>query len=192
MSQDRLAEGEVTGLLQRLRTGDEKAADQLFPLVYDELRRAAQRALRREREDHTLRPTELVHEAWFKLAGPTPEPLHNRAHFLGVAARAMRQVLVDHARRRNAGKRGGAFYHTTIDGLAPGEEMPSDEILALDDALTRLGEQAPRLQTVVEFRYFSGLTDAEIGELLGVSERTVHRDWLKARAWLYKELYPSR
>lgn len=184
--------GDVTGLLLRLRSGDERAADQLFPLVYDELRRAAQRALRRERDDHTLRPTELVHEAWFKLAGPTPEPLHNRAHFLGVAARAMRQVLVDHARRRNAGKRGGAFHHTTIDGLSPGEEMPSDEILALDDALTRLGKLDPRLQTVVEYRYFSGLTDAEIGELLGVSERTVHRDWLKARAWLYKELYPSR
>ena len=192
MSQDRTAAGEVTGLLQRLRTGDEEAAEQLFPLVYDELRRAAQRALRREREDHTLHPTDLVHEAYFKLAGPSPEPLQNRAHFLGVAARAMRQVLVDHARRRNAGKRGGAFYHTTIDGLAPGEELPSDEILALDDALTRLGAQAPRLQTVVEFRYFSGLTDAEIGELLGVSERTVHRDWLKARAWLYKELYPSQ
>ena len=111
MSQDRTAAGEVTGLLQRLRTGDEEAAEQLSPLVYDELRRAAQRALRREREDHTLHPTDLVHEAYFKLAGPSPEPLQNRAHFLGVAARAMRQVLVDHARRRNAGKRQGVLPH---------------------------------------------------------------------------------
>ena len=192
MSQDRTAAGEVTGLLQRLRTGDEQAAEQLFPLVYDELRRAAQRALRREREDHTLHPTDLVHEAYFKLAGPSPEPLQNRAHFLGVAARACVRSSWITPDVAMPGSAAGRSTTRRLMDWRRAKTCTSDEILALDDALTRLGAQAPRLQTVVEFRYFSGLTNAEIGELLGVSERTVHRDWLKARAWLYKELYPSQ
>ena len=193
MSQDSNPAGEVTGLLQRLRTGDEKAADQLFPLVYDELRRAAQRALRREREDHTLRPTELVHEAWFKLAGPTPEPLHNRAHFLGVAARAMRQVFVSprSSQERRKARRGLLPHHDRRTGAGRGDAFGRDSgVGRRADSPGGAGAAAPDRRGI---RVISRtLTDAEIGELLGVSERTVHRDWLKARAWLYKELYPSK
>ena len=180
-------------MLQRLRTGDEKAAEQLFPLVYDELRRAAQRALRREREGPHAAPHRPGARGLLQAGGPVSRTACRTERISSASPRARcARVLVDHARRRNAGKRGGAFYHTTIDGLAPGEDMPSDEILALDDALTRLGAQAPRLQTVVEFRYFSGLTDAEIGELLGSERAHCASGLAQARAWLYKELYPSQ
>lgn len=182
---------EVTQLLQRLRAGDPEARERLFPLVYDELRQVAQRALRRERPDHTLRPTELVHEAYLKLAGGRGGEWQDRAHFIGIAARAMRQILVDHARRRLAGKRGGGWERTTLEAIGAEQELPPEELLALDAALERLEQFEPRLRALVEYRFFGGLPDREIAELLGVSERTVNRDWTRARAWLHKEVYPA-
>lgn len=181
---------EVTQLLQRLRAGDADARERLFPLVYDELKQVARRALRRERPDHTLRPTELVHEAYLKL-GAAAGPWQDRAHFLGVAARAMRQILVDHARRRLAGKRGGGMIATTLEDVGGEAALPPEEVLALDAALERLEQQDPRLRALVEYRFFGGLTDKEIAELLQISERTVNRDWARARAWLHKEVYPA-
>jgi RNA polymerase sigma factor (TIGR02999 family) len=187
---DPAAAHEVTRLLQRLRAGDADARERLFPLVYEELRQVARRALRRERPDHTLRPTELVHEAFLKL-GAAEGPWQDRAHFLGVAARAMRQILVDHARRRLAGKRGGGMVPTTLEDIGSDEGLPPEEVLALDAALDRLEQMDARLRSLVEYRFFGGLSDREIAELLQVSERTVNRDWAKARAWLHKEVYPS-
>lgn len=181
---------EVTQLLQRLRAGDAAARERLFPLVYEELRRVARRALRRERVDHTLRPTELVHEAFLKL-GSADGPWQDRAHFLGVAARAMRQILVDHARRRLAGKRGGGVVATTLEDVRADSGLPPEDLLALDTALDRLERQDPRLRALVEYRFFGGLTDKEISELLEISERTVNRDWARARAWLHKEVYSA-
>lgn len=191
MTPNNPAEGhEVTQLLQQVRAGDADARDRLFPLVYEELRQVARRALRRERPDHTMRPTELVHEAFLKL-GSAEAPWQDRAHFFGVAARAMRQILVDHARRRMAGKRGGGMIATTLEDVGAEETLPPEEILALDAALDRLEKQDPRLRALVEYRFFGGLSDKEIAELLQISERTVNRDWAKARAWLHKEVYPS-
>jgi len=183
-------EHEVTQLLQRVRAGDSAARDRLFPLIYEELRQVARRALRRERPDHTMRPTELVHEAFLKLGG-AEGPWQDRAHFFGVAARAMRQILVDHARRRLAGKRGGGMIATTLEDVGAEQGLPPEELLALDAALDRLEQKDARLRALVEYRFFGGLSDREIAELLQVSERTVNRDWAKARAWLHKEVYPA-
>lgn len=184
--------GQVTQLLQELGKGDPRALDRLYPLVYEELRRAAQRALRAERAEHTLQPTELVHEVFLKFAGSGPGELQDRAHFVAVAARAMRQVLVDHARRRNAAKRGGDLVRTTLgDSAFVSGPLSAEELIALDDALDRLEAYDPRLRQVVEMRYFAGIAEREIAAALGITERTVQRDWVKARAWLHKELYPG-
>lgn len=184
--------GEVTRLLKELGDGDPQALDRLYPLVYEELRRAAQRALRSERAEHTLQPTDLVHEVFLKLGGSRPGGVHDRTHFLGVAARAMRQVLVDHARRRNAAKRGGDLVRTTLgDSAFASSSLSAEELIALDDALDRLEAYDGRLRRVVEMRYFAGLSEREIATALHVTERTVQRDWVKARAWLHKELYPE-
>jgi RNA polymerase sigma factor (TIGR02999 family) len=171
-----------------MHAGDPAAIDQLLPLVYDELRAAARRALGGEQAGHTLHPTELVHEAWFKLVGAAGTSWQDRAHFHGVAARAMRQVLVEQARRRLAEKRGGGAAHVPLgdDVAAPPSE--DEELLALDDALERLDAVQPRLRALVEHRYFGGLSERETAALLGVSERTVQRDWARARAWLHQHL----
>lgn len=178
---------EVTRLLDQLRGGDREALDRLFPLVYQELRQAADRVLRREARGHTLQPTALVHEAYLKLAG-APIGSENRAHFLGIAARAMRQVLVDHARRRRAAKRGGGEAAVSLADADGAIDLQSDELLALDEALTRLAKESDRLRQVVELRFFGGLTEEEIATTLDVTTRTIQRDWVKARAWLHKEL----
>lgn len=182
---------DVTMLLQRARDGDARALEDVFPLVYHQLQDLAGRQLRRERPGHTLQATDLVHEAYMKLVGGAGVDWRDRAHFLGIAARAMRQVLVDHARRRQAVKRGGGAVPTTLTGKGLGASMELDELLDLDRALDRLEALDPRLRQVVEYRYFGGLKDAEIGELLGVTRRTVQRDWSRARAWLYRELYEA-
>lgn len=184
--------GQVTALLARLNAGEPEVVDRLFPLVYAELRRAAQRALRAERSGHTLQPTALVHEVYLKLAAGGPPGSRNRAHFLGIAARAMRQILVDHSRRRGAAKRGGGAVGEPLDSRHADPAAPFDDLVALDDALDRLGAVNPRLRQVVELRYFAGLTDEEIADALEVTSRTVQRDWVKARAWLYRELYDKR
>lgn len=166
-------------------------AEELFPRLYGELREIADRLLRREAPGHTLQPTALVHEAWFKLAGDqAPQPV-DRAHFLALAARAMRQVLVDHARKRRALKRGGPLPDLTIADDRLGMVVPLDDLIALDDALVRLAEHGERLCRVVELRFFAGLSEDEAAEVLGVTTRTVQRDWAKARAWLHAELDPE-
>lgn len=185
--------GEVTRLLASLRVdgADRDAAfEQLFPLVYAELKRAAEFLLQREQVGHTLQPTALVHEAFLKLAGGAVPAVNDRAHFVGVAARAMRQILVDHARRRTAAKRGAGDRFITlgeeVHAEAPGAD--ADTLLALDEALKALAELEPRLARVVELRYFGGLSETEIAAALDVTTRTVQRDWAKARAWLHAQL----
>lgn len=163
-------------------------AEELFPRLYGELREIADRLLRGEVVGHTLQPTALVHEAWFKLAGPSaPRPV-DREHFLALAARAMRQVLVDHARRRRTLKRGGASIDLTIADDRLGFAIPLDDLIAVDDALSRLSGRSERLARVVELRFFAGLSEEETARALGVTTRTVQRDWAKARAWLHAEL----
>lgn len=183
--------GDVTRALHELRGGDREALDRLLPMVYDELRRIAARQLRRGAGNGTVQPTLLVHEAYMKLVSPSNVEWQDKAHFLGVAARAMRQVLIDYARRRLAGKRGGGWARTTLSDDHLGSELPLDELISLDTALERLGALDERLRRVVECRFFAGMSEEEIAEALGVSTRTVRRDWLKARAWLHGELYPE-
>ena len=180
--------GDVTRLLEAARRGESAALDQLLPLVYEELRALADRQMRRERPDHTLHATALVHEAYLKLAAGDTLKAVDRGHLLGIAARAMRQVLVDHARRRLAAKRGGDWEVTTLADGHRAVEFRPEEVLALDRALEQL---EPRQRQVVEYRFFAGMEETEIANALGVSERTVRRDWVKARAWLYRELYPE-
>jgi RNA polymerase sigma factor (TIGR02999 family) len=178
--------GEWTLLLQDLDAGNEEALQRLLPVVYGRLRELAEVQLRREQPGHTLNPTGLVHEAYLKLAGPHGLQARDRAHFLALASRAMRQVLVDHARTRRAGKRGGGLAPATlVDGIPAGESDP-DELLALAEAL---GGLDPRQRQVVECRFFGGMEESEIAAALGVTERTIRRDWVKARAWLYGTLY---
>jgi RNA polymerase sigma-70 factor, ECF subfamily len=183
------ARGAVTVLLERMRRGEAAAEDELFPLVYADLRVAAERILRRERQGHTLQPTDLVHEGYLKLVGRTPPAASDRQHFLSIAARAMRQVLVDHARKVGAAKRGAGSVPLRITNVDAGLYFDFSEILALEDALNRLGALNPRLPRVVELRFFAGLSEEEAAQALGVTSRTVQRDWATARAWLYKELY---
>lgn len=190
MTQQRSDTGEVTRLLHQVQAGDREAFDQLLPLVYDELRRVARGQLRRERAGHTLFPTALVHEAYLKLADQGQGvDWQGRAHFLAIASRAMRQILVDYARRKGAEKRGGDWQRTTLTQRQLGVEVRLEDFLSLDAALDRLDRLEPRLRQVVEHRFFAGMTEEEVAEVLGVSARTVQRDWLKARAWLHKELY---
>jgi RNA polymerase sigma-70 factor, ECF subfamily len=180
--------GEVTRLLRSVRDGDSAALERLVPLVYEDLRWLARRQLGHEYGERTLSATALVHEAYLKLGGG-PMVARDRAHFLAIAARAMRQVLVDHARDRKAAKRGGGLWErmTLTDG-AWVQDFDADGMLALDQAL---GELVPRQRQVVECRFFGGMEEQEIAAALGVSERTVHRDWVKARAWLYRYFYPE-
>ena len=188
MDDPQLDLGEVTRLLQAAHQGEADALERLLPLVYEDLRRLARRQLGYEYVERTLNPTALVHESYLKL-GHAAMAAHDRAHFLAIAARAMRQVLVDRARDRKAAKRGGgAWERTTLtDGAWVGEFDP-DNMLALNDALEKL---EPRQRQVVECRFFGGMEEQEIAVALGVSERTVHRDWIKARAWLYRYFYPD-
>ncbi len=179
---------EVAQLLCDVQTGNWEAVDRLVPLLYDQLRCIAEGQLRHERVGHTLNPTALVHEAYLKLADQTRTEFQGRTHFLALTARVMRRILVDYARRRKADKRGGEWIRTTLSGKPSTQETDPEELLALDAALEQL---EPRQREVVELRFFTGLTEEEIGEVLGVSARTVRREWVKARAWLYSELYPD-
>jgi len=180
--------GDVTRILGRLSAGDAEAFDQLLPLVYDELRRLAGSYMRQERDGHTLQATALAHEAYLRLRGREQVSWQNRAHFLAVAAQAMRRVLVDHARAKRRKKRGGDLEQTTLHQIAAPAGGPELHLLALDAALTKLAETDPRKCRVVELLYFGGLTAAEAGEVLGVTSRTVERDWQFARAWLLREI----
>jgi RNA polymerase sigma factor (TIGR02999 family) len=180
--------GEVTRLLHAARQGESAALERLIPLVYDDLRRLARRQLGREYAERTIDPTALVHESYLKLGGGAMVA-RDRAHFLALAARAMRQVLVDQARDRKAVKRGsGNWERTTLTDGAWVGEFDADRMLELDEALATL---EPRQRQVVECRFFGGMEEREIAAALDISERTVHRDWLKARAYLYRHFYPE-
>jgi RNA polymerase sigma factor (TIGR02999 family) len=178
----------VTELLQDYRQGNEDAFDRLFPLVYDELRRIAHNLLKRERADHTLGTTALVHECYLNLVDRTQCSLHDRAHFFAVAARAMRHLLIDYARKRNARKRGGARRRVTLDDAMISVQEQAADFLALDHALDRLAEHSPRMERIVECRFFGGLTIQETARALDVSPRTVQRDWTRAKAHLHRAL----
>jgi RNA polymerase sigma factor (TIGR02999 family) len=179
---------EVTEILREWCGGDLQAAERLFPLVYDELKRQARMFLSRERTDHTLQPTALVHEAYLRLVDQTVLKAENRTHFFGIASRLMRQILVDHARKKNAEKRGGAAQRLSLDDVTVAPEEAAGDVLALNDALERLASHDERKAKVVEMRFFGGMNEQEIAEILGVSEKTVRRDWQFAKLWLYREL----
>jgi RNA polymerase sigma factor (TIGR02999 family) len=182
---------QVTELLRRWSAGDRAALDELVPEVYQQLRAAARVRLASERAGHSLQPTDLVHETFLRIEGYDRISWQDRAHFLAVAARTMRRILIDRARRRRATKRGGPAEAITLtESLSPKQTIEVD-VLALDEALERLTRQDPRQSQIVELRYFGGLTQEEIAEVLGVSVPTVKRDWRVARLWLRRELSPA-
>ena len=180
--------GEITALLARLASGDKAAEAELMPHVYSELKRVAAGYLRRERPGHTLQATALVHEAYMKLAGQQDPHWENRGHFFAMAAQIMRRILTDHARHHRAQRRGDGKANLNIDLVVVIGEAPSDQIDDLDEALTRLAAFAPRQAQVVEMRFFGGMTEEEIAGIMQLSSRTIKRDWIIARAWLYGEL----
>jgi RNA polymerase sigma factor (TIGR02999 family) len=179
---------DVTDLLVAWRNGNQDALAQLVPLVHDELRRMAHAYLVGERADHTLRTTALVNEAYLRLVNISRVQWQDRAQFFAAAAGSMRRILVDYARRYRADKRGGGRAHLPLDEATLLVEERAETLIALDEALDRLAALDTRLCRVVECRYFAGLSDEETGEVLGVTTRTVRRDWVKARAWLYAQL----
>lgn len=180
--------GGVTELLQAWGRGDLRARDDVLPLVYEELRRRAAAYLRRERTDHTLQPTALVHEAYLRLVRQDLVTWQNRAHFFGVAAQMMRRILVDHARALKAAKRPDAKLRVMVDHAVAAVEQPDYELVLLDQVLDELAAVDPRLGQIVELRYFVGLTEQEIADILAVSRSTITREWQTARAWLYRRM----
>ena len=182
----------VTELLALASAGDRTALDRAFPRVYDELRRLARRQLRREAEGHTLSSVALVHEAYLRLVDQNRGEWRDRSHFLAIAATAMRRILVDHARRHHALRRGGGAKRVPMEAL---DSLPAAEraalLVDLDEALSRLAALDERQARVVECRFFGGLTEEETAEALGIGLRTAKRDWAKARSWLFQELYPD-
>jgi RNA polymerase sigma factor (TIGR02999 family) len=180
---------DVTEMLELSRLGDQAAGDRLLSMVYDELRALAGFYFKRQHSDHTLEPTALVHEAFIKLAGSETPDWKDRAHFMAVAAKAMRQVLADHARGKKTVKRGGGQERVTLSGLETPlhDESPID-LLDLDEALDKLSEISPRQSSVVEMRFFAGLGEDEVAHVLGVTPRTVQREWRVAKAFLRSEL----
>lgn len=182
--------GDVTKILTAIDAGDARAAGQLLPLVYDELRRLASRKMTQEKSDQTLQPTALVHEAFLRLVGQQDHPQwEGRGHFFAAAAEAMRRILIDSARRRNAVKRGGERVRQELrDEDAVLASIDIDALLSLDEALKKLSAEDQSLAKLVELRYFTGLTIDETAEILAVSPRTIKRNWAYARAWLRREM----
>jgi RNA polymerase sigma factor (TIGR02999 family) len=178
----------VTQLLIDWREGDETALNELIPIVYDELRRMAHRYMRQERPGHTLQTTALINEAYIRLVDHKGIRWKNRAHFYGVAAQAMRRVLVDYARTRGSAKRWGGMRRVDLDEAAAVAKKQAEDLLALDDALTKLASIDPRKSMIVEMKYFGGMTAEEIAEAIGVSVPTINREWNPAKAWLLREL----
>jgi RNA polymerase sigma factor (TIGR02999 family) len=182
---------EVTQLLRDWSDGDKAALDRLMPLVYAELHRRAKHYMRGERSGHTLQPTALINEAYLRLINYKEMRWQNRAHFFAVAAQAMRRILVDHARRRKAEKRGDAGYVIPLDEVVAAAEPRDVDLVALDDALTGLAAIDPQKSRIVELRFFSGLSIEETAEVLGVSPDTIRRHWNSAKAWLHREVRRS-
>lgn len=179
---------QLTALLKRLSTGDSGAATEVIPLIYQELRRLAAHYMAQERSNHMLRTTALVHEAYLRLVDQRQANWKNRAHFYGAAAQVMRRILVDHARARHAEKRGGGAPRLSLDEVATFSEEQSHELVLLDEALARLATMNARQSRIIELRFFAGLTVEETAEVIGISPKTVKRDWSVARAWLHREL----
>ena len=180
---------EVTRLLEAAERGEREAEEKLLNLVYSELHRMAEQQLAGEASGHTLRPTALVHDAWFQLVGgDTPPSFTNRAHFFGAAAQAMRRILIDRARRRQADKRGGGAEHIDLDSVDLAMNVDDAALLRMDEALDKLAKEDPPSAELVRLRFFVGLKNEEAAEVLHVSERTAKRYWTFARAWLYDEL----
>ncbi|HVS15079.1 MAG TPA: ECF-type sigma factor [Thermoanaerobaculia bacterium] len=189
MNEDPQTAEQVSVLLERLHAGDRGALDELLPLVYNELRRIARGQRQRlGGRQLTVNTTALVHEAYLRLARSKVRSFTDRGHFFAVAATAMRQLLIDEAKKHSAQKRGSGVRPISLDKVEVGIEEEAESLLALDRALTRLGEMSPRLLQVVECRFFGGLTEQETAEALAVTDRTVRRDWVKARAWLAVEM----
>lgn len=178
----------VTQLLRASRGGNREALDRLFSLLYDELRRVAHRQLLGQQGDATLNTTALIHEAYLRMVDQHQADWEDRAHFFGYAARTMRTIIVDYARRRGAGKRGGRMTRLSFDDSDLPIEAQAEAIVAVDDALTQLSELSERLGRVVECRFFGGMSIDETAAALNVTDRTVRRDWIKAKAWLYQAL----
>lgn len=182
-----MTEKPITKLLQELRNGDRQTMDEILPLVYDELRRLAKNYLSRERSNHTLQPTALVHEAYLRLLGQKEIEWQNRAHFFGISARLMREILIEHARGRNRQKRGGEFKtQIALDEAVSFAQQNQLDVVAVDDALSKLEKLDERQAKIVEMKFFGGLTVEEIAEVLSISPATVKREWSSAKLLLYK------
>jgi RNA polymerase sigma factor (TIGR02999 family) len=182
---------DVTQILQAVQKGDPKAADELLPLVYDELRKLAAAKMAREAAGHTLQPTALVHEAWLRLVGDQDKEWAGRAHFFGAAAEAMRRILIDKARRRRAVRHGGEQQRVDLEELELACPLPDDQLLAVDEALDKLASAHPRQAELVKLRYFVGMTVQEAAQVLGISPDTAKDDSAHARAWLFREITKS-
>lgn len=181
----------ATDLLLQACAGDASALANVFPLIYDELRRLAHRQLQRERAGHTLGTTALVHEAYIRLIDQTRVQWHGRAHFMAIAATAMRRILIDRARSHSSLKRGGSLQRVPLEAAELATEDRAEVLIALDDALRKLHELDARQARVVECRFFGGMTEEETAEALGIGLRTAKRDWAKAKSWLYQAIYPE-
>jgi RNA polymerase sigma factor (TIGR02999 family) len=182
---------DVTQILQAVQKGDPKAAQQLLPLVYEELRKLAASKMAREAAGHTLQPTALVHEAWLRLVGDPEKEWAGRAHFFGAAAEAMRRILIDKARRRRAVRHGGEQQRVDVEELELACPLPDDQFLAVDEALDKLASTHPRQAELVKLRYFVGMTVQEAAQVLGISVDTAKDDSAHARAWLFREITKS-
>jgi RNA polymerase sigma factor (TIGR02999 family) len=182
---------DIAQLLSQMRNGSAEAGSTLVAQVYGELRRLASSYMRRERPDHTLQTTALVHEAYLRLVGQRELDWHNRAQLLGIAAQSMRRVLMDHARAHESAKRGGPQFKVSLSHVGIKPLFQSAQLLALDDALTELAKIDARQSRIVELRFFSGLTEEQTAEVLGISPRTVRREWTFARAWLFHAVSPA-
>ena len=188
MNQPHESQGEITQLLAECSSGNAEALDRLVPLVYDDLRRIAHRRLQMERGDHTLNTTAVVHEAYLRLVNQATATWRDRTHFFAVAAKVIRRLLIDYARRHRAQKRGGGQIRIPLREDLEGEDPRMVDVLAIDEALTRLAEYDARLERIVECRFFGGMTMPDTAEALGLSLRTAERDWTRAKAYLFKAL----
>jgi RNA polymerase sigma factor (TIGR02999 family) len=179
---------EITLVLQAIGRGDGRASEELLPLVYDELRRLAAARMAQEMSGQTLQPTALVHEAWLRLVSDGERNWQNRAHFFAAAAEAMRRILIENARRKSRLKRGGGQMRLDIEGLDLAAATPDDRVLLIDEAVGQLKARDPEKARIVMFKFFGGLTNQEVAEILDVTERTVERQWAYAKAWLYQAI----
>ncbi len=179
---------EVTHILEAVQQGHPQAAEQLLPLVYDELRKLAAHKMANERPGHTLQPTALVHEAWLRLVGDEASKFENRAHFFAAAAEAMRRILIERARRKRAQRHGGDLQRLDLNQVDVATNGDDEQVLAVSEALEKLAERDPLSAELIKLRFFTGLSNVEAARILGIPERTAKRTWAYARAWLYDEL----